>query len=465
MAPADLTATEALRAFERRALSPVELLDDQLRRIEAGNGAINAFTLLDAEGARREAKASEARWMRGAPQGFLDGITFTAKDNLMVAGYPWRRGSLATPRAPVGESSPIVARCREAGAVFVGLTAMPEFGLGPVTISPLSGITRNPWDTRMQAGGSSGGSAAAVAAGFCTLSVATDAGGSIRIPAALSGAVGFKPSGGRVPVYPASSAGALSCHGPITRSVSDAALLLTPACRSDERDPFALPADGTDYVSALEGGIRGARIAFSQTLGYAPKVHPEVARLARDAAAVLAELGANVEERDPGVEDPIEVYVTLLQAGYQHSLRHLDAARRELLSPALREILDGPQVALADYLRALEFCQALARRLHAFHRNYDLLVTPTVAVPAFPAERSYPEEFEEFRNRRAWTPFTSPFNLTQQPAISVPAGLTSAGLPVGLHIVGPRAADAKVLRAAAAYEGARAPSKRPVPAH
>jgi aspartyl-tRNA(Asn)/glutamyl-tRNA(Gln) amidotransferase subunit A len=459
--PAYRSATDLVEAFRRKDLSPVEVLKAQLARIRQHNESINAFTLLDEDGALRSARESEARWQRGAPKGALDGITVTVKDNLMVAGYPFRRGSRATPDAAVKETAPIVARCQEAGAVLVGLTAMPEFGMGPVTISPLTGVTRNPWDPGKQAGGSSGGGAAAVSAGFCTLSLASDAGGSIRIPAALTGVVGLKPSGGRVPMYPASSAGALSCNGPIARSVPDAALVLNLASRADSRDPGALPADGTDYVAALAGGVDGWKIAMSPTLGYARKLHPELAAALRRAGEGFAGLGAVVEEKDPGIADPIDAYLVLLKAGFRYAMRNLTSDQRRRLAPAQQEILDAPEVSLHEYLAAQEHCQLLARRLQAFHEDYDLLITPTVAWPAFSAERTYPEEFEVFPNRRAWVPFTSLFNLTQQPAITVPVGLTALGLPTGLHIVGPRGAEAKVLRAAAAFEAAFPFTQRP----
>ena len=452
----DLTA-----AFRQKALSPVELLQAQLARIRAHNAEVNAFAFLDEERALAAARASEARWARGAPDGALDGVTISTKDNIPVAGYPSRRGSLTTSDAPMKETAPIVARCLEQGAVLVGTTTMPEFAMGPVTHNALTGVTRNPWDTGTQAGGSSGGAAAAVAAGFCTLSIASDAGGSIRIPASLCGVVGFKPSAGRVPIYPPSVAGGLSCNGPIALRVADAALALNAATRADPRDPAALPPDGVDYVAAMRGGIQGWRVALSMTLGFARKLHPEVAETVRSAAGTLASLGAVVEERDPEVEDPIDTYLTLMRGTVRYSLRALTPQQRAQLTPGARDILEGPEVSLADYLGAQERCLSLARRMQAFHAGYDLLVTPVTAWPAFPAERSYPAEFEPFPNRRAWVPFASLFNLTGQPAITVPAGLTAQGLPIGLHLVGRRGADAAVLRAAAAYEAAAPLAERP----
>jgi aspartyl-tRNA(Asn)/glutamyl-tRNA(Gln) amidotransferase subunit A len=456
-----LTIAALMRGFEQKSFSPVDVVNAQLDRIHKHNSAINAFSLLDEDGAIRRAKESEERWQRKAPLGILDGVPFTAKDNLMVAGYPWRRGSRATPETKVAESSPIVARCEEAGAVFLGLTCMPEFGVGPVTISPLTGVTTNPWNTTKQAGGSSGGGAAAVAAGFCTLSVASDAGGSIRIPAALTGVVGYKPTGARVPIFPPSVAIGLSCNGPLTRSVEDAALVLGLASRPDSRDSVALLADGTDYVSALRGGVKGWRIGLSTTLGFARKVDPEIVAAVKRAAQVFRDLGAEVEECNPGIEDPIDAFLTLFHGGFRYASRNFDPTQKSLLSPALRAILDMPDVPLNAYLRAQEQSQTLARRMQAFHDEYDLLLTPTVAAPAFDANRTYPEEYEEFSNRRAWTPFCALFNMTQQPAISVPAGLTRAGLPIGLHIVGARGADGKVLRAAHTFEDMLRFSEKP----
>jgi aspartyl-tRNA(Asn)/glutamyl-tRNA(Gln) amidotransferase subunit A len=449
------------RLYRSREVSPVEAVTACLTRVEAHNPAINAFTLIDADGAKKAAAESEARWRRGEARGPLDGVPFTVKDNLMVSGYPFRRGSLVTPDKAVGDNAPIVARCREAGAVFVGLTTMPEFGVGPVTISPLTGVTRNPWDTSKQSGGSSGGAAAGLAAGFCNFAIGSDAGGSIRIPAALTGVVGLKPSASRVPMFPASAAGTLSCNGPLTRTVADAALLLSYAGRPDPRDGTATLADGATY-SGEAGDIRTLRVAASATLGYAPLVDPEITAAFERAVKVFETLGAAVSAENPGIADPIATYLTLLQAGYQYSLRNIPAADHSRLSAPIQDILLRTKlVTLAEYLQAMEQCQAFARRFHEFHSRYDVLLTPTVAAPAFPAERTYPEEYEAFENRRAWTPFTAIFNLTGQPAITVPIGLTSKGLPVGLHIVGARGAEATVLKAAAAFERANGFAQRP----
>lgn len=450
-----LPARDLVAAFRSGALSPVEALDACLSRIERFNGAINAFTLIDAENARRQARDSESRWRRGAPIGPVDGVPFTVKDNLMVAGLPYRRGATVTPTTPAAKSAPIVDRMLEAGAVLIGLTTMPEFGLGPVTISPLTGATGNAWNPTKQAGGSSGGAAAGVAAGFSAFALGTDAGGSLRIPAALNGVVGFKPSAGRVPAFPPSVAGALSCPGPIARNVADVALLLTLATQPDRRDTMALPPETTNYEMTIGAGIKGMRIALSGTLGYAAKVDAEVSAALTRTADTLVALGAHVEWIEPKLEDPTAAYLALLEGGYRYSLRNLSPESRKRLSPALQAMLDAPNTPqLSDYLNAIERSLAYARTLSDFHQSYDLLVTPTVAVPAFHIGRSYPEDFEDFPNRRAWTPFTAIFNLTHQPAISVPVALSTGGLPIGIQIAGPKYADVKVLRAASALEKA-----------
>jgi aspartyl-tRNA(Asn)/glutamyl-tRNA(Gln) amidotransferase subunit A len=450
-----LSIDQLTRMYKQCEASPVDAVNACLQRIRSHNSKINAFTLIDDQGALRAAAESEARWRRMEPKSALDGVPFTVKDNLMVSGYPFRRGSVVTPDQSSTEDAPIVARCREAGAIFLGLTTMPEFGVGPVTISPLTGITRNPWDIQRQSGGSSGGAAASVAAGFCNFAIGSDAGGSIRIPAALTGVVGLKPSAGRVPMYPASSAGTLSCNGPLTRTVGDAAIVLSYAARPDLRDGMASLADGYDYRDVTGCNIAGIRVAVSETLGYAQLIDPAISAGFKRAVNVFEGLGAVVAAEDPGIEDPIATYLTLLRAGYQYSLRNICKADKERLSTQVREVaFEDNKITLVEYLQALEECQLLARRFHEFHNRYDVLLTPTVAAPAFPAERHYPEEYEKFSNRRAWVPFTAIFNLTGQPAISVPIALTSQGLPIGLQIVGARGAEATILKAAATFEKA-----------
>jgi aspartyl-tRNA(Asn)/glutamyl-tRNA(Gln) amidotransferase subunit A len=443
-----LSIDELTTAYRRKTLSPVEVITDQLRRICDFGGPINAFLSVEHDRALEAARESEDRYVRGDPLGPLDGISFSSKGSLSIAGRPFRRGSKATPETLATITSPAPARCLEAGAVFIGTTTMPEFGIGPITVSPLTCITTNPWDASKHAGGSSGGAAASVAAAFNTFALGTDAGGSIRIPAALTGTVGFKPSGGRVPAFPASNAGNLSCTGPITNSVRDVAAIMNVIAKHDARDPNALPPDETDFAARLADGVRGVRFAYSSTLGFARLVDPEIVACTRSVAEWIPNLGATIDEVDPEIADPIVWYLDLLHAGTQYALRQLTDVQRAMLSPVVRNIVDGPQVSLQAYFQAQDRARELALAMVSFHERFDLLLTPTVAAPAFDTTRVCPPEFDQIENKRAWTPFASIFNLTQQPAIAIPVGLTRSGLPISLQVAGRRFEDALVLRAA-----------------
>ncbi len=441
-----------IRRFEARDLSPVDAVDAAFDRIETYDPQLNAFCALDMERARDAARRSEERWRRSQPLGPLDGIPISVKDNLLVAGLPCRRGSRTTSAEPVGEDAPVVARLREAGAIILGKTNLPEFGLGPVTISPLTGITRNPWNTAKTAGGSSGGAAAAVACGLGQAAIGTDAGGSIRIPAALCGVVGFKPTGMLLANYPASAAGAIASPGPIARNVEDAARLLSAMAGPDSRDPDTLSRHGQDFLKGLADGLSGVRIAVSDDLGFAQRVPAEIRDRLSAAAATFRALGAEVEESHPAFDPPLAVYLGLFQSGLAYALRNLPEERQGELDETVRDALRaGRQVGLFDYLRLQEARRDFSAAMARFHERYDLLVTPTVSVTAFQAEARRPQGFEDLDDR-AWTPFCYPFNLSQQPAVTVPCGVGGDGLPIGLQIVGARFSDTVVLRAAFAFE-------------
>jgi aspartyl-tRNA(Asn)/glutamyl-tRNA(Gln) amidotransferase subunit A len=447
-----LSATELIAHYRRKALSPVEATQAVLDRIERFDGAVNAFCLVDPERALEGARASEDRWRRGAPVGMVDGVPATIKDVVLSKGWPTLRGSRAVARdQPWDEDAPVTARLREQGAVLIGKTTTPEFGWKAVTDSPLTGITRNPWDLARTPGGSSGGAAAACALGMGALHIGTDGGGSIRIPASFTGIFGLKPSFGRVPAWPLSPFGTVAHLGPMTRTVSDAALMLNVLALPDARDWHALPFDPRDHRIGLEDGVRGLKIAFSPDLGYA-EVDPEVAQLVASAAAAFAELGAEVEQADPGIADPRATFVAHWYGGAASILRHYDERQRAVMDKGLVEIAtEGARIRLLDYLEAVDRRGALGEQMRAFHERFDLLLTPSVPIAAFAAgvELSDPARQERWFD---WAPFSHPFNLTQQPAASVPCGLTAAGLPVGLQIVGPMHADALVLRAARAFE-------------
>ncbi|MFE4416757.1 amidase [Streptomyces sp. NPDC056817] len=445
----ELTAGELLDGYRKGEFSPVEATRAALELAERIQPEVNAFVRITAEDALARARESEDRWRRGRPSGLLDGVPVTVKDILLLRGHPTLRGSRTVPEeGRWDEDAPSVARLREHGAVFLGKTTTPEFGWKGVTDSPLTGVTRNPHDPARTAGGSSGGSAAAVALGAGPLSLGTDGGGSVRIPAAMCGIFGLKPTYGRVPLYPPSAFGTLSHVGPMTRDAADAALLLDVIGVPDTRDWSALgPAPGS-FTEALAGGVRGLRIAYSPSLGGQVPVRPAVATAVRRAVAGLAELGAYVTESDPDFADPVEAFHTLWFSGAARVVQHLGPHRRELLDPGLREICAaGARLSALDYLAAVDVRMELGRVMGHFHQSYDLLVTPTLPITAFEAGAEVPKG-SGHRRWTGWTPFTYPFNMTQQPAASVPVGRDEDGLPVGLQIVAARHRDDLVLRAA-----------------
>lgn len=447
-----LTAHELVDAYRERRLSPVRATEAALARIDALDTEVNAFCLVEAETSLDAARDSEARWADGRPAGLLDGVPVAVKDVFLTRGWPTRKGSEAIGAdGPWNEDAPAVARLREHGAVLSGKTTTPELGWKGVTDSPLTGVTGNPWDPRRTAGGSSGGSAAAVVLGMSPLATGTDGGGSIRIPAGFSGLAGIKPTFGRVPHYPSSPFGTLAHAGPMARTVADVALFLDVMAKPDPRDWRALPPPRKRFTEQLDGDIEGVRVAFSPTLGFA-ELDDEVERSVRQAVEELEALGAQVEETDPGFADPIDYFNVLWYAGTATALAGFDEDERQKMDPGLREVAEiGAGYSAVDWLRAAARRNELGVAMSAFHQTYDLLVTPTLPIPAFDAGVEVPAGWPKPR-WTSWTPFTYPFNLTQQPAASVPCGLTSEGLPVGLQIVGDRHADALVLRAADAYE-------------
>ena len=449
-----MPASELVGRYRDRSLSPVEVARATLDRISAIDGETNAYVLVDAESALEAARASEERWRAGAPTGLVDGVPCSIKDLVLARGWPTLFGSRTTdPDWPWDIDAPCVARLREHGAVILGKTTTPEFGWKGVTDSPLSGVTRNPWNLDRTPGGSSGGAGAAVAAGMCHLAIGTDGGGSIRIPAGFCGIFGLKPSFGRVPAWPPGRFGTLGHVGPMARTVADAALMLTVISEPDPRDWTALPHDARDYRDGLDRGVDGLRVAFSPDLGYAD-VDPEIAGIAAAAAESFADLGAEVVHESPGFEDPQAAFRTLWWAGAANGLRGLSDERMKLVEPDLAAVVEeGRKIALFDYIAADGERAVLGERMMAFHRTHDLLLTPALAVAAFDAGTISPRATDDPK-WITWSPFTYPFNMTKQPAASVPCGFTADGLPVGLQIVGPMFADHLVLRAAHAYQRA-----------
>lgn len=470
--PADLTqctAEQLLTLYRSGQASPVETTQALLARIERINPQLNAFALVDEKVAMACAKTSEAKWQAhrkaalhgGAEVGALEGVPTSIKDLILTRGWPTLRGSRTVePQQAWEVDAPVTARLRESGAVLFAKTTTPEFGCKGETNSPATGITRNPWNTNKTPGGSSGGAAAAVAAGLGPLGVGTDGAGSVRIPAAFCGNFGLKPSFGRVPAYPLSPFGSVAHLGPHTMSVRDAALMMNVIKQPDARDWTSLPPDATDYRVGLEDGILGLRIAYSPTLGYARNVHPDVAAAVEAAVKVLQSLGAHVEQVDPGFEDPLEITTGLWFVGASTVWHGLTPAQQALADPDFKsEALMGDKIS-AQAVQQLNLRRgALGSHMRQFMQGYDLLVTPSVAVPAFDARPAGQQEMTP-EAMLGWTPFSYPFNLTQQPASTIPCGLTQEGLPIGLQFVGRMFDDAMVLRASRAYE-AVCPIPRP----
>lgn len=439
-----------------KQLSPVELTDAVLARIEAVDPGLNAFCLVTADVARRAAREVEIALVKGEPLGPLAGVPFSVKDVLFTRGVRTTGGSRLFAEAVPDEDAVAVARLRAAGAVLVGKTNTSEFGHKALTDCPLFGATRNPWDPALTPGGSTGGGAAAVAAGMGPIALGTDGGGSLRIPAAFCGVYGFKPSWGRVPQHPVFPGWELlGCTGPITRTVRDAALVLDVIAGGDDRDRDSLPAEPDSYLAACDRSVKGLHVAWTPDLGYAA-VEPAVQALCEAAAGEFEGLGCHVEVVSPGWEDPEEAFTTLVSAQFWAAWSERLADAEDQMDPTLvRFLRRGEHVSARQYLHAREWVGRFWLEVQGFLARFDLLLTPTVAVPPFPVDGRPPREVAGRPvSVLGWMPFTFPFNLTGQPAASVPAGFTDHGRPVGLQIVGRRHADRTVLAASAAYEAA-----------
>jgi aspartyl-tRNA(Asn)/glutamyl-tRNA(Gln) amidotransferase subunit A len=451
-------ATELVAMIRDRQVSPVEVVEALFSRMERINPLLNAYCTVTAEKARQEAKAAEQAVMRAARQpghelGALHGVPCSIKDVTYTAGVRTTLGSKLYEQYIPTEDAPVVERLKAAGSIVVGKTCTPELGWKGVTDSPLFGITRNPWNRGVTPGGSSGGAAAAVAAGLGPLATGTDGAGSIRIPASFCGIVGHKPTFGLVPYYPPSAAELVAHVGPLTRTVRDAALMLDVMSGRDDRDRHSLPAEEGSYLAACTEDIKGLRLAWSATLGNAP-LDAEVRRIVEQAVRRFTDLGCVVEAASPAIADPAETIGMLFYCGVAGRIAAQPDGWRAVVDPGLVRIVDEyrPRTAY-DLTQALAQRNALWDTIRPFFERFDLLLTPTMPLPAFPVGRDFPDTVAgQRRTHLAWTPFTYPFNLTGQPAISLPCGWTSGGLPVGLQIIGRRLDDRTVLRAAAAFE-------------
>jgi aspartyl-tRNA(Asn)/glutamyl-tRNA(Gln) amidotransferase subunit A len=455
-----LSLAELAQQFRSRTLSPVELLEAVIARAEAIQPRLNAFRLIDSERALEAARVSEKRWGCQAPLSLFDGVPVAVKDNQAVAGQKLTAGSRALKHLPpASEDAAHVARLREAGAVFYARTNMSDLAWKAVTDSPLSGVTRNPWNPQLTPGGSSGGSAVAVATGCSPIATGSDGGGSIRIPAAFTGVYGIKPTTGRIPGF--SDSPDITAIGPLTRSVRDAALALAVMCRPDRRDPLTSSLTVPDFVVEAGRGVKGLKVALSATLGYAHTIPSRLGPL-EEAALVLGQAGAEIKEVDPPVWDIRRAYVTVCEVAFAAVAANMPPERMVLLDPGLIETARRGMLTSAVSERQAQIERtSLMRAFAKFFGEYDLLLTPCVPIAPFaaghgintPDPSTYPEWYD-------WTPYTWVFNAAKLPAASCPWGLDATGLPQAVQLVATHFREDLVLRASAVLEEA-APCPHP----
>jgi aspartyl-tRNA(Asn)/glutamyl-tRNA(Gln) amidotransferase subunit A len=446
-----MPATDLAPAIRERRISPVEVVDAVLARIARLNPRLRAYLTVTDDLARHAAREAEQAVMRGDPLGPLHGVPVGVKDLSYTKGIRTTRGSLLYKDFVPDEDHPVVERLYRAGAIIVGKTNTPEFGWKGATDNRLGPPCLNPWDETRTPGGSSGGSAVAVATGMAPIATGSDGVCSIRTPASFCGIFGLKPQYGRIA---SPTVGLDVAHlGPMARTVRDAALMLNALAGPDERDRQSLPASGVDYVAACDGGIAGMRVAWSADLG-SLAVDPEVRQITEAAAMRFADLGCTVEAADPGFADPAHAIDVLFHGLIAGRNAHLTADERALMDPGLAAVVERYRdLPTSEVMTAQAEREQLWQQTRRFFEKYDLLLTPTVACPPFDLNRFGPEAIDgKPVNGWSWTAFTYPFNLTGQPAATVPCGWTRDGLPIGLHIVGRRNDEPTVLRASAAFE-------------
>ena len=454
---ADLTAVELLATYAAGAASPVAVVDAVLARIDTWDGLLNAVWRVEADAARSAARESEARWRQGAALP-LDGVPVTLKENIQTRGVVTPMGTAATELTPADADSPVAGRLRAAGAVIVGKTTMPDYGMLPSGLSSFHRLARNPWDTTRNPGGSSAGAGAAAAAGYGPLHLGTDIGGSVRLPAGWCGVVGFKPSFGRVPVDPPYIGRAI---GPMTRTVADTALLMQALSGPDPRDYTSLPTTEIEWRD-LYTDVRGLHIGLLRHPGLGMAPEPEMVAVAEAAARLLEQHGAIVEEMSPFMtSEMLDGLDRFWRTRSWSDYSTLPQERRAKVLPFIREWIEG-----AEGLGGLDVYRGMARMFEisaASNRAcaaFDYVLSPTAPVSGFPAE--WPCPANDTARALDHIGFTVAFNMSEQPAISVNGGYTARGMPIGLQIAGRRFDDLGVLRLAHAWEKMR-PAQRAWP--
>ncbi len=454
-----MPAVEVAQNVREKKISSLEATENFFQRIDRLDSQLNSYITLCQDQALADARAADDAVQRGSNLGPLHGVPISIKDLELTRGVTTTMGSaLFSDRVPDMDSI-VVERVKASGAIILGKTNTPEFGQSGTTENKVGEPCRNPWNTERTPGGSSGGAAAALAAGLCTLSMGTDGGGSIRIPASFTGVYGIKPTQGRVPRYGGygrPSANPFSQAGPITRTVADSALLLQVVAGYDTRDVNSLRQAAPDFSANLGAGVKGMRLAWSSDYGFAA-VDPEVVEITKRSAKQFSGLGANIEDAGLKLEDPFDafwdVFATAAYTSYGHLL---DEHRDDFSDYGLKSLLHGQSRTGADMSRAIYEIDRLGRRMEEFFDEFDLLLTPTMAVPAFPIEQR-PSVIGGRKVEPFWgfLPFTYLINITGQTAASIPCGYSEDGMPIGLHIIGPRGSEAKVLQASAAFEQAQ----------
>jgi Asp-tRNA(Asn)/Glu-tRNA(Gln) amidotransferase A subunit family amidase len=451
-------ATELRRLLRARDISPVELTKHALDRIEQVNPILNAFLTVSADLALQQARASEARAIRGELLGPLDGIPYSIKDLEPTGGVRTTYGSKWFEHNIPVEDGVVAARLRSAGGILLGKTNTPHYGYKDMCDNLLGPPCRNPWRLDRTSGASSGGAGAAVAAGMGPLAQGSDGGGSIRIPASLCGIFGLKPSFGRVPYSPNADYWAARSHmGPMARTVRDAALMLNVLAGPDPRDPLSIDAPPGDYVGACDGDLKGLKVAWSADLGFGV-VDPEVRAITERAAHRFTDLGCVLDAPAITWPNPRDFHKIIYEVSMASRLIDRANERPDWIEPTLmRMILTGSSLSAVEHGKALLARSTFYEAVRKFFETYDLLLTPTMPVAAWSVEPGPEEGPKEIDGRPTPTmfdhlPFTYPFNLSGQPAATVPCGFTAEGLPVGLQIVGRWHADAVVLRASAGFE-------------
>jgi len=455
----DLSAAELSTAYRNRQVSPVEVTRAVLTRMEAWEPKIHAMYMIDAVGALAQATSSERRWRAGEPLSPLDGVPITIKDNIATKGVPMPIGTAAGDMTPAAADAPPAARVREAGCVLLGKTTMPDYGMLASGVSSLHGVTRNPWNLARNTAGSSSGAGAGIVAGYGPLALGTDIGGSVRLPAAYNGIFALKPSLGRVPIYPPYLG---RVTGPMTRNVRDAALLLRELAKPDARDYMSLAYEPRDWACLPSPDVKGKKLGLVLDIGAGLKAQPAVGAAVQKAAAAFEAAGAKVEPVAPFLT--AEIYAGLerfFQVRSLAELQTLDPERRSKVLPFIREwcgLAEG--LSGVDIIRALAQIMLIRERAVAAVQGYDFLLSPTSPITAYAAEEPAPGS-DPTHAIEHWV-FTAPFNMSEQPAVSICAGYDPDGLPIGLQIVGRRFDDLGVLGMALAYEELR-PPLRPWP--